>query len=158
MGLRGGAARSSALSVSCPKRCDAHRGSRFLSDRLGADREMMSSPRPGSVRENRSDHEMHERRKQTRCWMVHAGSRLKLAAFWEGTAPTSLSSAPTSFGEKTANTTSPTALRLRVCIGLCPRATATSHLEHRRRSPPRPRCHLCVGGTLYSGCGSCELE
>ena len=47
----------------------------------------LSSPRPGSVRENRSDHEMHERRKQTRCWMAHAGSRLKLTALWEGTAP-----------------------------------------------------------------------
>ena len=39
----------------------------------------LSSPRPGSVRENRSDHEMHERRKQTRCWTAHAGSRLKPA-------------------------------------------------------------------------------
>ena len=46
----------------------------------------LSSPRPGSVRENRSDHEMHERRKQTRCWTAHAGSRLKLTALWEGTA------------------------------------------------------------------------
>ena len=45
-----------------------------------------SSPRPGSVRENRSDHEMHERRKQTRCWTAHAGSRLKPTALWEGTA------------------------------------------------------------------------
>ena len=46
----------------------------------------LSSPRPGAVRENRSGHEVQERRKQTRCWMVHAGSRLKPKTLWEGAA------------------------------------------------------------------------
>jgi hypothetical protein len=28
--------------------------------------------------------EMHEGRKQTRCWLVYAGSRLKPTTLWEG--------------------------------------------------------------------------
>ena len=37
----------------------------------------LSSPRPGAVRENRRDHEVHEGRTQTGCQTAHAGSRLK---------------------------------------------------------------------------------
>ena len=39
----------------------------------------LSSPRPDTVRDNRSDHEVHEGRKQTGCRTAHAGSRLKLS-------------------------------------------------------------------------------
>jgi len=38
----------------------------------------LSSPRPGSVRDNRCGHEVHEGRRQTGCLTGHAGSRLNL--------------------------------------------------------------------------------
>ena len=38
----------------------------------------LSSPRPDTVRDYRSDHEVHEGRRQTGCRPAHAGSRLKL--------------------------------------------------------------------------------
>jgi len=38
----------------------------------------LSSQRPDTVRDHRGDHEVHERRTQTKHWPVHAGSRLKL--------------------------------------------------------------------------------
>ena len=37
----------------------------------------LSSPRPGTVWDDRRDHEMHEGRTQTGCQTAHAGSRLK---------------------------------------------------------------------------------
>ena len=46
----------------------------------------LSSPRPGTVRDNRRDHEMHEGRMQTGCQTAHAGSRLKPLITQEGTA------------------------------------------------------------------------
>jgi len=46
----------------------------------------LSSPRPGTVRDNRRDHEMHEGRMQTGCQTAHAGSRLKPRTIREGTA------------------------------------------------------------------------
>src|SRR5208283_1338740 len=46
----------------------------------------LSSPRPGTVRDNRRDHEVHEGRMQTGCQTAHAGSRLKPLSTQEGTA------------------------------------------------------------------------
>ena len=46
----------------------------------------LSSPRPGAVRDNRCDHEVHEGRTQTGCQTAHAGSRLKPLISQEGTA------------------------------------------------------------------------
>jgi hypothetical protein len=46
----------------------------------------LSSPRPGAVRDNRCDHEVHEGRTQTGCQTAHAGSRLKPLITQEGTA------------------------------------------------------------------------
>ena len=46
----------------------------------------LSSPRPGAVRDNRRDHEMHEGRMQTGCQTAHAESRLKPLITQEGTA------------------------------------------------------------------------
>ena len=46
----------------------------------------LSSPRPGAVRDNRRDHEVHEGRTQTGRWTAHAGSRLKPLMTQEGTA------------------------------------------------------------------------
>src|SRR5258707_8321063 len=43
-------------------------------------------PRPGAVRDNRRDHEVHERRMQTGWRTAHAGSRLKPLITQEGTA------------------------------------------------------------------------
>jgi hypothetical protein len=44
----------------------------------------LSSPRPGSVRENRCGHEVHEGRRQTSRRLVYAGSWLKLIVCREG--------------------------------------------------------------------------
>ena len=44
----------------------------------------LSSPRPDTVRDYRSDHEVHEGRRQTGCRRAHAGSRLKLITRREG--------------------------------------------------------------------------
>src|SRR5271166_3849625 len=41
----------------------------------------LSSPRPGAVRDNRHDHEVHEGRRQTGWRTANAGSRLKLCPF-----------------------------------------------------------------------------
>jgi hypothetical protein len=46
----------------------------------------LSSPRPDTVRDNRSDHEVHEGRMQTERRSAHAGSRLKLIGAREGAA------------------------------------------------------------------------
>src|SRR5271165_2392151 len=46
----------------------------------------LPSPRPGAVRDNRRDHEVHEGRTQTGCRTANAGSRLKLLITQEGTA------------------------------------------------------------------------
>src|SRR3974390_3927963 len=46
----------------------------------------LSSPRPGAVRDNRRDHEVHEGRMQTGWRTVNAGSRLKPPITQEGTA------------------------------------------------------------------------
>ena len=46
----------------------------------------LSSPRPGSVRDNRCGHEVHEGRRQTVRQSAYAGSRLKLIYVWEGPA------------------------------------------------------------------------
>jgi hypothetical protein len=46
----------------------------------------LSSPRPGAVRDNRRDHEVHEGRMQTGRRMGHAGSRLKPPTIPEGAA------------------------------------------------------------------------
>ena len=45
-----------------------------------------SSPRPDTVRDNRSDYEVHEARMQTGRRTAHAGSRLKLLTIQKGTA------------------------------------------------------------------------
>src|SRR5260370_14408731 len=46
----------------------------------------LPSPRPGAVRDNRCDHEVHEGRTQTGCRTANAGSRLKPLITQEGTA------------------------------------------------------------------------
>jgi hypothetical protein len=46
----------------------------------------LPSPRPGAVRDNRRDHEVHEGRTQTGCRTANAGSRLKPLITQEGTA------------------------------------------------------------------------
>ena len=46
----------------------------------------LSSPRPGAVRDNRCDHEVHEGRMQTGWRTANAGSRLKPLITQEGTA------------------------------------------------------------------------
>jgi hypothetical protein len=45
-----------------------------------------SGRRPGAVRDNRLDHEVHEGRRQTSRRPAHAGSRLKRPTIWEGSA------------------------------------------------------------------------
>src|ERR1700737_1422245 len=46
----------------------------------------LPSPRPGAVRDNRRDHEVHEGRTHTGCRTANAGSRLKPLITQEGTA------------------------------------------------------------------------